>query len=187
MADKTRVINVHLQINDLTANYYQHLHFKSALGDHETGSHFVLKLLGYALMRQPNLHLINHKWHHDEPDIKSVDYDQHVILWLDAELPEQKRLRHACQLADHVVIVARQQPGWQGDYHGIVQRYQNVSFYLFESEFIDELVSSMSNRLNWTVNIELDQCLVVVGDGDYSQSYSCQFVYIPEGPVLRTA
>ncbi|MDX1593963.1 MAG: YaeQ family protein [Gammaproteobacteria bacterium] len=106
MALKATIFKADLQVSDLDRHYYAHHALTVARHPSETDERMMVRLLAFALHADPALVFTRGLSTDDEPDLWRHADDGTLVSWIEVGLPDPKRLRRACGLAEAVTVVA---------------------------------------------------------------------------------
>jgi uncharacterized protein YaeQ len=117
MAIKPTILKVTLQVADIDRAYYNDLKLTIAQHPSETDERTMVRLLAFALHASEGLKFTEGIAAEDEPDIWRKNLSGEIEIWVDVGLPDEKRIRKACNRAKQVYIYAyggrTVQPWWQ--------------------------------------------------------------------------
>lgn len=129
MAIKATIFKVKLQLSDMDRAYYEDLTLTIAQHSSETDERTMVRLLAFALHASEGLKFTEGVSAEDEPDIWQKSLSGEIELWIDVGLPDEKRIRKACNRAKEVYIYAYGgrtiEPWWQAMAEK-VSRHQNL-------------------------------------------------------------
>lgn len=156
MALKATIFKVDLQLADMDRHYYQDHGLTIACHPSETEERMMVRLLAFALHADETLGFGKGLSEDDEPDLWAKDLTGAIDLWLDVGLPDEKRVRKACNRATRVVILAyggRQAELWWQQHHHTFERHANLAVMYLSPEVTAHLASlcQRSMRLNCMV------------------------------------
>lgn len=106
MALKASIFKVNLQIADMDRAYYNNLTLTLAQHPSETDERLMVRLLAFALHSAEGLKFTEGISAEDEPAIWKKNMTGEIELWLEVGLPDEKRIRKACNRARQVCIYA---------------------------------------------------------------------------------
>ncbi|MBI5638185.1 MAG: YaeQ family protein [Nitrospinae bacterium] len=129
MAIKATIFKVKLQVADMDRAYYDDLTLTVAQHSSETDERTMVRLLAFALHASEGLKFTEGVSAEDEPDIWRKNLSGEIELWIDVGLPDEKRIRKACNRAKQVYIYAyggrTVEPWWQAMAEKL-SRHQNL-------------------------------------------------------------
>ncbi len=106
MSQKATVFKAHLQIVDMDRGYYNDHRLTVAQHSSETDERMMVRLLAFALQASDGLQFTKGLSADDEPDVWQKSFDGCCEVWIDVDLPDEKRIRKACGRAKQVYIYA---------------------------------------------------------------------------------
>lgn len=115
MALKSTVYKAELQISDMDRHYYHSHALTLAMHPSETEERMMIRILAFALNASEDLHFGRGLSNEEDAALWRKDLTDHVELWIDVGLPEEKRLRKASHRADQVLVYSygeRTAPIW---------------------------------------------------------------------------
>ncbi len=129
MAIKATIFKVKLQVADMDRAYYDDLTLTIAQHPSETDERTMVRLLAFALHASNELKFTEGVSAEDEPDIWQKNLSNEIDIWIDVGLPDEKRIRKACNWAKQVYIYAyggRTVPAWWEPMAEKLARHQNL-------------------------------------------------------------
>ena len=106
MAIKAAIYRVRLMVSDMDRAYYNDLALTVAQHPSETDERTMVRLLAFALHASEGLKFTEGVSAEDEPDIWQKSLSGEIEIWIDVGLPDEKRIRKACNRAKQVYIYA---------------------------------------------------------------------------------
>lgn len=108
MALRSTIYKADLHIADNDRAYYGDHSLTVARHPSETDERMMVRILAYALHASPedDLSLCRGLSDTDEPDLWRLDLTGHILQWIEAGLPDERRVLKACGRADEVVVLA---------------------------------------------------------------------------------
>jgi uncharacterized protein YaeQ len=106
MAIKATIFKVNIQISNIDLAYYNDLALTIAQHSSETNERTMVRLLAYALHASEGLKFTEGISAEDEPDIWRKSLSGEIEIWIDVGLPDEKRIKKACNRAKQVYIYA---------------------------------------------------------------------------------
>lgn len=131
MAIKPTVLKATLQISNVDRGYYESLKLTIAQHPSETDERTMVRLLAFALHASEGLQFTEGiSSAEDEPDIWRKNLSGEIEIWIDVGLPDERRIRKACNRAKQVYIYAyggrTVQPWWRSIEEKLT-RHQNLN------------------------------------------------------------
>ena len=130
MALTATIFKAELTISDMDRDYYATHNLTVALHPSETESRMMLRLLAFALNAHEDLAFSKGLSNPEEPDLWQHNPNGTVDHWIELGMPDEKRLRKACGLADAVVVYTygRQAPlAWREALGRKLERFDNLT------------------------------------------------------------
>ncbi|MDO8445906.1 MAG: YaeQ family protein [Deltaproteobacteria bacterium] len=116
MAIKATICKANIQIADMDRGYYEDLSLTIAQHPSETDERMMVRLLAFALHAAEGLRFTEGiSAEEDEPDIWLKNLTGEIEIWIDVGLPDEKRIKKACNRARQVYIYpygGRVVPAW---------------------------------------------------------------------------
>ncbi len=99
MALSATIFKAHLQISDMDRHYYGEHQLTLARHPSETDERMMVRLLAFALHADERLGFTKGLCVDEEPDLWQKSYSGEIELWIDVGLPDERRVRKACNRA----------------------------------------------------------------------------------------
>lgn len=157
MALKATVFKATLNIADMDRHYYADHQMTIAQHPSETDERMMLRLLAFALNASDDMEFTRGLSTDDEPDLWQKDLTGHVRHWIEVGLPEEDRIRKACNRADRVTLYAyggRGLPVWWDKHHNRLQRHDNLRVVALAQDDTAALAGLADRSMNLQVNIQ---------------------------------
>jgi len=106
MAQRSTIYKAQLSVSDMDRGYYADHVLTLARHPSETEERLMVRLLAFAMHADAQLAFGRGLSTEDEPDLWRKDATGATTLWVDIGLPDEKWVRKACGLAEHVVVLA---------------------------------------------------------------------------------
>ena len=129
MALTATIYKAELTVSDMDRDYYATHNLTVALHPSETESRMMLRLLAFALNAHEDLTFTRGLSSTDEPDLWQRNPDDTLEHWIELGMPDEKRLRKACGLAEQVTIYCygpRAPQVWWESMKNKVTRFDNL-------------------------------------------------------------
>ena len=129
MAINSSVHKVQLNVADLDQHVYGDYALTVACHPSETDERLMVRLLAFALHAHERLEFGRGLGEQDDPDLWRRDLTGKVEQWIEIGLPDDRRVRKACGVADDVVVMAyggRAAELWWGKAEPEVRRCRNL-------------------------------------------------------------
>jgi uncharacterized protein YaeQ len=177
MALTATIFKAELQISDMDRNYYGEHLLTLARHPSETDERMMVRLLAFALNADENLTFTPGMGVDDQPDLWQKSLSDEIELWIDVGLPEEKRVRKACNRSQKVCLYLygsrAAEPWWQKN-EGKLKRFHNLSVV----QIPDVTCSEMADLVERNMQL---QC--TVQDGDIYLSTAAQTLTV--SPQVR--
>ncbi|MDX1755214.1 MAG: YaeQ family protein [Marinobacter sp.] len=167
MALKATIYKVQLNIADMDRSHYADHHLTIALHPSETEERMMLRLVAFALNASDTLEFTKGISTDDEPDLWQKNLADDIELWIDLGLPDESRIRKACNRAQQVILYTyggRAVPLWWDKIHGKLTRFDNLTVVNFAQEAGDQLVE-LANR-SMHLQFTIQDGAVGISDGE---------------------
>lgn len=180
MALKATICKVTLNIADMDRHYYADHHLTIAQHPSETDERMMIRLLAFALNASEHLDFTKGLSTDDEPELWQKSLSDEIELWIELGLPEESRLRKACNRARQVILYTyggRAVPLWWEKHHNKLNRFDNLTVINLPQEATEALAQLAQRSMNFQVTIQ---------DGEVSVSNEDALVNLtPEPMELR--
>ena len=130
MALKATIFKATLNIADMDRHYYADHQLTMAHHPSETDERLMIRLLAFALNANDTLAFTRGISTDDEPDLWQMNLTGEIELWIELGLPDETRLRKACNRADRVMLYTyggRAVPLWWEKIRSKVSRFNNLT------------------------------------------------------------
>ena len=104
MALSATIYKANLQISDMDRNYYAEHLLTLARHPSETDQRMMVRLLAFALHADEQLSFTKGLCADEEPDLWQMSLCNEIELWIDVGLPDERRVRKACNRARQVYL-----------------------------------------------------------------------------------
>lgn len=165
MALKATVFKATLNIADMDRHYYADHHLTIARHPSETDERMMVRLLAFALNADEQLEFTRGLSTDDEPDLWRKHLTGDIEHWIEVGLPEEDRIRKACNRADRVTIYVyggRAMPVWWEKHHNRLDRYGQLQVIALDQDSTDALSALAGRSMTLQVNIQDGE--VTIGD-----------------------
>lgn len=180
MALKATIYKASLGIADMDRSYYADHALTLAQHPSETDERMMVRLLAFALNASDNLAFTRGLSTDDEPELWEKDLTGQIELWIELGLPEEDRIRKACNRASQVIVYAyggRQAAIWWDKHRNKLERYNNLTVINLPEEATAELPTLMERTMNLQITIQ---------DGDVTLGDHTRMVAIHPERLLPT-
>ncbi|HBP67001.1 MAG TPA: hypothetical protein DD717_01955, partial [Alcanivorax sp.] len=130
MALTATIYKAELTVSDMDRDYYATHNLTVALHPSETEARMMLRLMAFARHAHEDLSFTRGLSSPDEPDLWRHHPNGTLEEWIELGMPDEKRLRKACGLADAVVVYTygRQAPlAWREALGRKLDRFDNLT------------------------------------------------------------
>ncbi|MDY6842286.1 MAG: YaeQ family protein [Pseudomonadota bacterium] len=157
MALKATILKAILNIADLDRHYYQDHYLTIAQHPSETDLRVMIRLLAFALNASDTLEFTKGLSTDDEPELWQKDLTGAIELWIELGLPEEDRLRKACNRAREVILYTygdRAFPVWRDKNQGKLERFDNLRIVHLPGESTEALAELAGRSMSFQVTIQ---------------------------------
>ncbi|CAH9065863.1 putative protein YaeQ [Pseudoalteromonas holothuriae] len=157
MALKSTIIKTQLSLSDMDRHIYQTLSLTAAQHPSENEQRLMVRLLAYALQYQAQLEFTKGLCADDEPEIWVKNYSDEIELWVELGLPDEKRLKKACNRAKQVVLYTygenNQAIWWQKNQNKLAG-FDNLSVISLPYSATKKLAIMAARSMSLTVTVQ---------------------------------
>lgn len=157
MALKATIFKATLHIADMDRHYYADHHLTVARHPSETDERMMIRLLAFALNANDNLEFTKGLSTDDEPELWQKSLTGDIELWVELGLPEEDRLRKACNKANQVILYTyggRAVPVWWDKHHNKLARFDNLTIVDLPAEGTSALAKMAERNMEFQVTIQ---------------------------------
>lgn len=165
MALKATIFKADLQIADMDRHYYHDHSLTIACHPSETEERMMVRLLAFALQADEALGFGKGLSEEDEPDLWARDYTGAIKLWVDVGVPDEKRVRKACNRSEKVIVLAyggRQAELWWQQLQTHFERHGHLEVMCLSVEATENLTRLCQRTMHLNCTIQDGQ--VWLGD-----------------------
>lgn len=169
MALKATIYKVTANIADMDRHFYHDAMLTLAQHPSETEQRMMLRLLAWICHANERLIFTKGLSAEDEPEIWQRNDHNGLEVWIELGLPDEKRLKKACNQATQVILYAygeRAGHVWWQSMHSKVAGYKNLSV-----RFLDDVqlfrLAGLANR-NMTLQATLQEGIIWLSSDQYS-------------------
>ncbi|WP_281647282.1 YaeQ family protein [Parendozoicomonas sp. Alg238-R29] len=166
MALKATIFKAELQIADMDRGYYQTHSLTTARHPSENDERMMVRILAFALNATDDLQFTRGLSAEDEADIWEKDLVGGVKTWIEVGLPDERRMRKACNQSEQVFMYAygdRAAPVWREQNKAVLRRFSNLTVFFIP----EEQVSAMAEHTERTMDL---QCTIQDGEIMFSSN-----------------
>lgn len=157
MALTATIFKVNLQISDLDRHYYGEHLLTLARHPSETDERMMVRLLAFALHADERLSFTKGMGVDEEPDLWQKSLTDEIELWIDVGLPEERRVRKACNRAAQVCLYlygGRAAESWWQRNADKLQRFDNLSVIEFPDAGTKNLTSLVQRSMQLQCTVQ---------------------------------
>lgn len=169
MALKATIFKADLQIADMDRNYYGDHSLTIARHPSETDERMMVRVLAFALNASDTLAFTRGISSDDEPDLWQKDLTDTIELWIEVGLPDEQRLRKACNRSKEVIVYAYGGRGtdvWWKQIESKLTRFDNLTVYNLPDDS-DERLATLAQR-TMRLQCTVQEGTVWLSDGEKS-------------------
>lgn len=178
MALKATIFKATLNIADMDRHYYADHQLTIAQHPSENDERMMIRLLAFALNASEELEFTKGLSTDDEPELWQKSLSDEIELWIELGLPDESRLRKACNRSRQVILYAygaRAVPVWMEKHQSKLSRFKNLTIINLPDESTEALARLAERNMNFQVTIQ---------DGEVSFSNEGALVSITPEPLF---
>lgn len=184
MALKATIFKADINIADMDRHYYQDYNLTIARHPSETDERMMVRLLAFALNANEDLQFTRGISTENEPDLWQKDLIDDIILWIDLGMPDEKRVRQACQRAHRVIIYCygggAAKIWWESNARHL-KRFKNLTVINLPDEITQTLTGMVQRTMQLHYNIQDNQ--VSISDDQQSVLLEPEVWFTSEAPM----
>ncbi|QSP95836.1 YaeQ family protein [Marinobacter salinisoli] len=157
MALKATIFKATLNIADMDRHYYADHHLTIARHPSETDERMMVRLLAFALNADEPLEFTKGLSTDDEPELWQKTLSDDIELWIELGLPEESRLRKACNRAKKVLLYTyggRAVSLWWDKHRSKLERFDNLSIVNLQPESTSALAQLAERSMNFQITVQ---------------------------------
>ncbi|GHE78630.1 YaeQ family protein [Thalassotalea profundi] len=156
MALKSTINKATIHLSDMDRNYYDTINLTLAQHPSETDLRLMTRVIAFILNAQPDLTFGKGVSDEDEAVIWHVDYSEQISLWVELGQPDEKRVKKACNKAEHVNLYCYTSSNdvWFNQNKSKLSHYRNLSVYKFDYQVMQELATWLSRTMEFQCSIQ---------------------------------
>lgn len=157
MALKATIFKATLNIADMDRHYYADHHLTLARHPSETDERMMIRLLAFALNASDTLEFTRGLSTDDEPELWQKSLSDDIELWIELGLPEESRLRKACNRARKVILYTygdRAFTVWWDKHHSKLERFDNLSIIHLPNSSTEALANLAERSMSFQVTVQ---------------------------------
>jgi uncharacterized protein YaeQ len=151
------IFKAELSISDLDRQYYVDHQLTLARHPSETDQRMMVRLLAFILYANERLLYSKGLCVDDEPALWQKGLSGDIELWMDVGLPDEKRVRKACQRSDQVVLLlygGRSAELWCERNASKICRFDNLIVYEVSDGDSDNLLQVLKRSMKLQCTIQ---------------------------------
>ncbi|GBU11513.1 hypothetical protein AwEntero_01140 [Enterobacterales bacterium] len=148
MALKATIYKAAINIADMDRNFYYDANLTLAQHPSETEQRMMLRLLAWICHADERLSFTRGLSAEDEPEIWRKNDHGGIELWVELGLPDEKRLKKACNQSRHVVLYVyseRAAKVWWPSVQSKANSFGNLTVRFIDDELLAQL-TAFANR-----------------------------------------
>ncbi|MDA3933423.1 MAG: YaeQ family protein [Gammaproteobacteria bacterium] len=157
MALKATIFKATLNIADMDRHYYADHQLTLAQHPSENDERMMIRLLAFALNAREGLEFTKGLSTDDEPELWQKSLSDEIELWIELGLPDESRLRKACNRSRQVILYAyggRAVPLWLEKHQNKLSRFRNLTIIELPAESTETLAGLAERNMNYQVTIQ---------------------------------
>lgn len=169
MALKATIFKAVVNVSDLDRGVYLEQTLTLARHPSETDERMMVRLLAWVLNADPQLEFTKGLCADDEPELWHKELHGAVAHWIEVGLPDEKRLKKACNRAGRVSLYAygaRAAQVWRQQNSTQLAKLGNLSLFFIPDELSQALAAQAERTMNWQATIS--DGTVWLSSGDFS-------------------
>jgi len=178
MALKATIFKATLNIADMDRHYYADHQLTIAQHPSENDERMMIRMLAFALNACEELEFTKGLSTDDEPELWKKSLSDEIEQWIELGLPDESRLRKACNRARQVILYAygsRAVPVWMDKHQNKLSRFNNLTIIELPTESTEALAGLVERNMNFQITIQ---------DGEVSFSNEGGLVNITPAPLF---
>ena len=157
VALSSTIFKADLSISDLDRHYYADHQLTIARHPSETDERMMVRLLAFIFFADERLSFTKGLCADDEPALWQKGYSGDIDIWIDVGLPDEKRVRKACQRAGQVVLLlygGRSAELWWERHAGKMKRHENLNIYEVAEETSSDLTGIVERSMKFQCTVQ---------------------------------
>ncbi len=167
MALPSTIFKANLQISDMDRHYYDEHQLTLARHPSETDERMMVRLLAFALHADERLTFTKGLCADEEPALWQKSLSDEIELWIDVGLPDERRVRKACNRATQVCLYlygGRNADLWWQRNANKLQRFKNLTVIEIPEEMSSGLASLVERSMQLQCTIQDSDIWLNCGD-----------------------
>jgi len=157
MALKSTIIKVQLSLSDMDRHVYHDLNLTLAQHPSENDQRLMVRLLAYALNACDGLEFTKGLSADDEPEVWHKNYSDEIELWIELGLPDDKRLKKACNKSKKVVLYTygeNNQAIWWQKHQSKLSDFKNLTIFSLDFATTQALAALVDRNIKLAITIQ---------------------------------
>ncbi len=157
MALNATIYKTQLQVSNIDGGYYHTHSLTIARHPSETDERMMVRLVAFVFNASEQLEFTRGLSADDEPDIWQRDLTNNIDLWIEVGLPDERRIRKACNRATQVVIYsygARSAPIWWSNISNKISRFDNLTIFHLDEDTTNALQQMVARTMSLQATIQ---------------------------------
>ncbi len=166
MALAATIFKAEVDLSDIDRSHYQHHALTLARHPSETSERMMVRLFAFLHHAEGQLKFAKGLSDTSEPDLWLKDLTGRTLLWVEAGMPDARRLTQVSGRADQVVVYAygRQASQWWRQTEKAVARLANLSVYLLPVPVTQDLADMAARSMKMVCSIQDGQLYLTADD-----------------------
>lgn len=167
MALKATIFKATLNVADTDRNHYGEYPLTIARHPSETDERMQVRMLAFAAHAHERLQFTRGLSSDEEPDLWQKDLTDAIELWIETGLPDERRVRKACNRAQQVVVYAyggRSADLWWQQNGEALARFRNLRVFALPKAQTDALAALTERTMALQITIQDGAFWVSAGD-----------------------
>ena len=167
MALTATIHKAELSISDMDRHYYATHALTLARHPSETEERLMARLLAFALYADERLEFGKGLSDTDEPALWRKAYTGEIELWIDVGLPDESRLRKACNQSRQVVVLAyggHAADVWWSKIASTLARHDNLNVLAIDHADMQQLAALCERSMRLQCLIQDGELQLIAGD-----------------------
>lgn len=166
MAIKPTIFRIKAVVSNIDVGYYDDLSLTIAQHPSETNERTMVRLFAYLLNASDGLTFTEGvSAEEDEPDVWRKSPSGEIELWIDVGLPDEKKIKKACNRSKHVLVYAyggRIVQTWWEPIAGNLSRHKNLRVIALPPQ-ATKAMGEMAEK-TMTLNLAVQDGQIFFGD-----------------------
>ncbi|WP_404341859.1 YaeQ family protein [Pseudoalteromonas mariniglutinosa] len=157
MALKSTIIKAQLSLSDMDKHLYQDFNLTLAQHPSENEQRLMVRLLAYALNAREGLEFTKGLCADDEPELWHKNYSGEIELWIELGLPDEKRVKKACNKSKQVVLYTygeNNQTIWWQKQQAKLSGFKNLTIFSLDFATTQALAALADRSMSLTVTVQ---------------------------------